>query len=352
MNKNIYILPVSATFRDIHYPEPIVKSPQDLESKIKEKFPTFKLGKSLSSGTAVSVFEGTLDKQKVVVKHTENTEPELPIDYLIMSDAHDAEVRVLKRLATEQHIRVPQLIDNMVKITTLIMEDARVEGFVNFSQMILKKNLNMKSAKHIGAALAHLTQTSREWEEFKTSESAQLSYYERSLEMLLAYPHDKKRYKELGEQFTQYKSEKEDQEKMPRYFVWPDSHPKNMLINKNGEVTFVDFGRSHWGDQSYMLPNFLAHMVLYGVTKYITKSKMIKYVETCIKAYSDIEPIEDEALFTQYLAMELLHSANGRFIEGITKKEHKISIQSLGLAIFDGKVKSIKKLIQLIKKAK
>ena len=352
MNKNIYILPVSATFRDIHYPEHIVKSPKDLESKIKEKFPAFKLGKSLSGGTVASVFEGTIDKQKVVVKHTENTEPQLPVDYLIMNEAHDAEVRVLKRLATEQHIRVPQIIDDMSKITTLIMEDTRTDGFANLSELILKKNLNMKSAKHIGTALAHLTQTSREWEEFKTNESAQLSFYERSLEMLLTYPNELKRYKELELQFTQYEPEKEDQQGKPRYFVWPDSHPKNILINKNGEATFIDFGRCHWGDQNYMLPNFLAHMVLYGLTKYITKSKMVKYVETCIKAYKDVEPIENEELFGQYLAMELLHRANGRFIEGITKKEHKISIQSLGLAIFDGKIKSIKKLVQLIKKAK
>ncbi|MDA1317227.1 MAG: phosphotransferase [bacterium] len=352
MNKNIYILPVSATFRDIHYPDPIIRNPKDLESKVKTKFPSFKMGKSLSASDKVKVFEGTIDKQKVVVKHTENTEPKLPVDYLIMNESHDAEVRVLKRLATEQHIRVPQLIENMDKITTLVMEDLRVDGFVNLSQLILKKNINMKSAKHIGSSLAHLIQISREWEEFKTNESAQLSFYERSLEMLLAYPNDLKRHKKLESQFTQYAQEKEEQDKKPRHFVWPDSHPKNMLINKNGEVTFLDFGRCHWGDQNYMLPNFLAHIVLYSLTKHIPKSKAIKYAEVCIKAYKDIEPIEDEGIFAQYLAMELFHSANGRFVEGITKKEHKISAQSLGLAILDGNIKSIKKLIQLIKKAK
>ena len=352
MNKNIYILPVSATFRNIHYPEPIISFPQDLEDKIKEKHPSFKLRSSLSKGAKVRVFEGTLDKKKVVVKHTENREPRLPVDYLIMSDAHSAEVRVLKRLATEQHIRVPQLIDNLSKITTLVMEDARVDGFTNLSQLILKKKINMKSAKHIGVALAHLAQTSREWEEFKTNESAQLSFYERSLEMLIAYPNNLKRYKELEMQFTQYEQEKEAQAKKARYFVWPDSHPENMLVDKSGAVTFINFGRCHWGDQSYMLPNFLAHMVVYGLIKYITKSKLIKYMEACIKAYKEVEPIENEKLFAQYLAMELLHRANGRSIEGIAKKEHKISIQSLGLTIFDSKITSIKKLIQLIKKAK
>ncbi|PIZ64938.1 hypothetical protein COY14_03450 [Candidatus Roizmanbacteria bacterium CG_4_10_14_0_2_um_filter_36_9] len=345
MNKNIYILPISATFRNIKYPERIIKSVEGLERRIKGKKLKIKIGKSLSGGTVSSVYEATLDGKKAVVKHTENTEPKTPVDFLIMSDAHDVEVKIINKLETIEGVRVPKIIENFPKFTTMILEDLRVEGYTLLSDQIIGKKLSLKSAENIGKSLAILAKQSQIWDEFKTNESAQMSFYERGLEYLIAYPNDTKKYYKMEAAFTQYKEEKEEQQKLDKYFVWPDGHPKNMLVTDNGEVAFIDFGRCHWGDQRYMLPNFLAHIFLYGLLGYIPEKKTIDYVKRCVKAYGDIIPVKDEGVFAEYVGLEVFHRAFGRYVDGVENRDGKLKLLEFAMIIFDKEIKSIKSLL-------
>ena len=83
-----------------------------------------------------------------------------------------------------------------------------------------------------------------------------------------------------------------------------------MLVSPVEEVCFIDFGRSIWADQRYMLPNFLAHIVIYGLAGYIKPNLAKQYLLDCVYAYKKLEPVE-ESLFCRYLAMEVLHRSMG-----------------------------------------
>lgn len=351
MNKNIYILPVSVTFRNIKYPETIIKSVEGLERRLKGKKLNVSIGKQIHTDAMSHVYAATLDTKKVLIKHTENVVPNTPIEFLIMSDAHDTDVKVLRRFENESEIRTPKIIHDFQKFTTIIMEDVREHGYMNLSELILKKKLPMVSAAQIGKALGHFAKITQEWEEFKTSESAHLRYYENSLEMLIAFPNDIEHYRFLEDQFTQYAEDREDQEKRDRYFVWSDSSPNNMFVNKKGEVVFSNFSRTFWGDQQHMLAVFIAHIIMYSLLGKAPRVQAANYIKTCIKAYKEITEIRDEYVFSQYVGMEILHRSFGKGIE-VTAQKEKLQLQRLGLTIVEEKAKTITTLLNQFKRTK
>ncbi|PIZ62800.1 hypothetical protein COY16_03490 [Candidatus Roizmanbacteria bacterium CG_4_10_14_0_2_um_filter_39_13] len=351
MNKNIYILPVSVTFRNIKYPEKMIKSVEGLERRLKGKKLNISLGKQIHKDNMSNIYEATLDKAKVLVKHTENVVPETPIEFLIMSDAHDTEVRVLNRFESEEHIKAPKIIHNFPKYTTVITEDVRSQGYVSLSEQILNKKLSSTSAAQIGKSLAHLVKISQSWEEFKTNESAHLIFYEHSLEMLVAFPEAIDHYRFLEDQFTQYAEEKEDQEKRDRYFVWAESSPNNMFVNKKGEIIFSNFSRGYWGDNQFTLAVFIANIMVHSLLGSIARAKAIDYIKTCIKAYKDVTEIRDEYVFSQYVGMEILHRSFGKGMKLSSQKE-KLLLQKLGLTIVEEKAKTITTLINQFKRVK
>lgn len=352
MNKNIYVLPVGATFREIKYPEPIVENKQALEKMIKAKHSSIKLGKQLRGGTISQVYQATLDGASVVVKHTENTVPEHPHEFFIPSDGGNTDARILKMLNKIHEIKTPTLIAHFPRFTTHVMEDVSESGFNLLSEKILKKQLPKKSAAQIGLSLALLAKHTREWEEFKTNESAQMSFYERASELLVAYPNNLDLYYSLEAEFTQFDEDQEKQAGKRRFFVWPDGHPKNMLVNNKGEVAFIDFGRSHWGDQRYMLPNFLAHIVLYTFTGHLRPTEAVEYIKNCLQGYQEVEEYTDEKIMIQYLAMELMHRSYGKYIEGVDSTKVKLLAWTFGMHLFDNNVSTVKKFLSDFKKRK
>gem|GEM_PF-1144923 len=345
MNKNDYILPVSATFRDIQYPEPIVKSNKHLEELLKEQSYSVSIGNSLGGHTTNTVFEGTMDKKAVIVKHTEHSIPQTPIEYMIMSDAHDTEVKILKKLQNSETARAPKLLANAQKIKTLVIEDLRASGFQDISKLILKKKFPVDSAEQFGTALAQFAVETRTWEEFKTNESAVLAFYEHSLEMLIAYPNEIERYKRLEAAFSLKDEELAEDEAPKRLFVWAESSPENVLITKDGKLAFIDFGRSYWGDQQFMLASFIAHLLVNTLVGFISVKDVSTYIPTCLKAYVGISPLDDESVVVEYIAMEMLHRAHGKGFQGIKNTAQSLEIEAFARSILDSKVKTIKKLL-------
>lgn len=347
MNKNIYILPVSATFRDINYPEPLIRSKDSLESKLKSKDISIALGDLISTG----VYKAKVNGKAAVVKHIENKVPRTPVEFLVMSDRYATEMKVLKRLQNTKEITAPSVLHPFPKINTCIMEDLTDQGYLSFSDQLLKKKLNKKSASKIGTVLATLAITSRTWEEFKTNESAQLNYYDRSLEMLIAYPGDLERYYRMADTYAQYTENKEEMEKKKRYFVWPDSTPQNILITKDGDPAFVDFERVYWGDQQIMIAAFIAHMVLYSLIGYIKKPDTAEYIKNVFKAYKSVDPDINEHTVVEYISMELLHRSNGKEIDGVRSSEDSLAIQKFARQLLDKETTSLTSMLTQLKKA-
>jgi len=247
------------------------------------------------------------------------------------------DVDVLHKLNQSKNIRVPGIIKWIPEINTTIIEDLRETGFFLLNDQIIKNKLDIDSASYIGISIANLLIESKKWKKFNTNESAEQSIYERGLELRLAYPNTQKEYLYLEKEFIGNN----------KNFCWPDGHPKNIFINQKGECAFIDFGRSHWSDQRYMLPNFLAHIVIYCLAGYIKKDLAKEYILECVKSYKNIEPINEE-IFCQYLAMEVLHRANGKWITGIEKKEQKLALLNFGMTVFDNKVNTVSKLLTLL----
>ena len=131
--------------------------------------------------------------------------------------------------------------------------------------------------------------------------------------------------------------------------MWPDSHPKNIFVNnKTGEVAFIDFGGSYWGDQDFMLPNFIGQFLIYVTGGYISVEFALQYIEKIVSSYSNKVSI-DEALFCKYVGMEILHRAFGKWIEGVNSSDHKVKNIKLGLMIFENHIVTIDDLFKLIK---
>ena len=338
MSKQTFVLPISKGSQKRSYPASSTLSNKDqLQTALKKIGVDAMLEGTLKGGFISQIYEARINNKLVVVKHTENVTPFDPTELFINRKGHNIDTKVLKLLSKSKTIRVPHVYYFFPKITTTIMEDLLPEGFQLLSSLLVKKELPANSASSIGTMLANLARESKNWKQFSTNESAQESIYERGLELRLAYPNSQSQYLSLEKQFTENATN----------WVWPDGHPKNMFVKPNGEVAFIDFGRSHWGDQQYMLPNFLAHIVIYSIAGYLNKEQTKTYIINCVSAYKKLEPV-NEKLFCEYLAMEVLHRGNGKWIEGINKRKQKIKLLNFGLTIFDDNIYSIEKLLQLL----
>lgn len=351
MNNNIYILPVSSTFRDIKYPDKIFKTKDVLERKLRGQKLNIKINKLIQKEILSEIYDATLDNKRVFVKHIENAIPKIPTDFLIMNDAYNTDLSVMKHIKNNEYFGIAQIMHNLPAYKTLILEDIRSNGYTTLSNLILKKKLTTKSASQIGKALANFAKISQKWDEFKTNESAHMSYYERSLEMTIVFPNDYDYYRYLEEQFTTHTKDTQPSDDICKYFVWPDSKPSNISINKKGNIIFSNFERSYFGDQKYMLAVFVAHIMIYSVLGFIPKIKTIRYIDDCIDAYEEVCKIKDEKIFSQYVGMEILHRSFGKDFPKMTNKE-KLKLQSLGLSIYEEKPNTVTALFNLFKKLK
>ena len=334
--QKIFITPVKISTKIPKYAQSQLHTKEALEHALQELGCNVMLQEQLKGGFVSQVYAGVYEDKQVVVKHTEDLIPFDPTDLFINKQGHTVDTLVLN-LLNNTSIRVPHVIRHFPDITTTIMEDVRMSGYQLLSNEILSGTFHSNSATSVGNTLAQLAKEARKWKKFKTNESAMGSMYERGLDLRLAYPNTQKQYLALEKQFTE----------QSEYWMWPDGHPKNIFVNKDGEVACIDFGRSCWADQRYMLPNFLAHIVIYCLGGYIAKDMAREYIHVCTKAYRTYEAI-DESLFCQYLAMEVLHRANGKWIQGIDTSEQKLRIYRFGLQVFDNEISSIDSLFPLL----
>lgn len=336
---NVYVHPVSSSLKKVIFPKPSLHTKELLLNVLQKKELNITLGKTLKGGTVSQVYEAELDNKKAIVKHTEDLYPFDPTEIFISKKGHNQDTKILKILSKSKNIRVPKILYFFPEITTTVMEDLREKGLSLLSDIILSKKLPLNSAEKIGRSLANLAVESRNWKIFTTNESAHQSIYERGLELRLAYPNTQEQYLYLEKEFIENK----------RYLMWPDGHPKNMFVNNSGEVIFIDFGRSVWADQRYMLPNFLSHIAIYSLVGYYSQREAINFIDNTIRSYKTIDNI-NEAIFCQYFGMEILHRATGKWLSGISKTDNKVKLFRFGLMIFDNKILSIGHLLDLFKR--
>jgi hypothetical protein len=334
-NANKYIHSVLPSKKPTVYPPPIFAKKEDLQKELQANGLSITMGDVLKGGFFAQVYAAKLDGKPVVVKHVGSLTPFDPTEFYIPEKQFLTDVKILKRLQKSKYIKVPRIIASFPDIKTVILEDMRESSFTLLSDQIMSKELNISSAKSVGAAIAYLVQSSRKWKEFTTNESAEQNIYERGLELRLLYPNSQSQYLALEKEFTENNTN----------FCWPDGHPKNAFVNKEGEFAFIDFGRSCWADQRFMLPNFLAHIAVFSISGYITKDLAKEYILAAANEYGVIEQL-DQKIFCQYFAMEVLHRAAGKWMSGINSKEQKLALYNFGLTVFDEKIETINGLLE------
>jgi len=333
MQNKSYLKNVTLTKKPHIFPERTFNKEDELITALENKrLSKIKINETLKGGTVSQVYGAELNNKRCVIKHTEDVRPFDPTEIFIAKNGHNVDTRVLQ-LLKKSSVRVPKVFHFFPGITTTVMEDMREGSYELLSNQILDKRLTINSAHSVGIKLAELAQISRDWSRFETNETAQESIYERGLELRLLYPNTQEQYLKL---------EKEHCEN-DQYWTWPDGHPKNIFVNKNGEVAFIDFGRSYWGDQRYMLPNFLSHIAIYSLIGYINRQDAVAYMKESLKTYQLLESV-NPSLFCQYFGMEILHRAFGKWIQGVTTTKQKISLTSFGLTIFDKKISKLEGL--------
>lgn len=333
----IYVNPIVSSSKKKTYLTPTLHTKELLLKELGKRDLNIQLKQLLKGGWVSQVYEAMMDGKPVVVKHTEDLTPFDPTELFIGKRGHNTDSTILKRLQKITNVRVPHLIAHFPNITTTIMEDLRHSGYRLMIDEILKKQFSTNSASSVGTTLASLAKETRTWKPFQTNLSAEQNVYERGLELRLAYPNTQKEYLSLEKEFTEHN----------QFFTWLDGHPKNIFVDERGHTAFIDFGNSCYADSRYMLPNFLAHIVLYSLAGYIDRSLAKTYIQDCVNAYGAIEPI-DERIFCQYLAMEVFHRAHGKWVSGIDTRGQKISNLNFAFFIFDEHVQSIEKLISLL----
>lgn len=339
MNKKI-VNPVNSSTKKQTFDEPKLHKSDLLSIALKKKGLEITLGQSLKGGFVSQIYEAELNDngEKVVVKHTEDLIPFDPTEIFIGKEGHNTDTYVLKLLQDSKKVRVPKIKHHFSDITTTIMEDLRESGFELLSDLIANGVLP-KIGSEIGLALAHLNNEAKNWTKFETNLSAYQNAYERGLELRLSYPNTQKEYLELEMEFTTNNTN----------WSWLDGHPKNIFVNKSGELAFIDFGNSSFCDQRFVLPNFLAHIVIFSLTGYYSLEQTIAFVKQCINSYKSVEEI-DEPIFCKYLGMEVLHRTNGKWLSGVDTMDQKIALHKFGLTIFDNNIDNIKSLLELLKK--
>jgi hypothetical protein len=344
MNNKIHPHPLSFSDKKKIYPDlSPFKDKDKLESELRNRGLNINLGNLLVGGVMSQVYEAKLDGSHVVVKHTEDrgeglfSPPFSPYDFFLSRESGNMDTLILKKLA-KSAIKVPHVLNFFPDIFTTILSDLRDENFVLMMSQIINKNFDSNSAENLGKNLALLNQEMKKWEPFETVESAEQQIYQRGMELRLFYMNTQEHYKELEAHYC-----KKGQ------YIWTDGHPKNILTDPDGQVAFIDFGRTHLGDKDYVLPNFLAHITIYGLAGYIKKRQTLEYFDTAFAAYSKIEGINEE-LFCKYLGMEILHRSSGKWISGIDTRAKKLRNIEFGMTIFDTGIKTPNQILKLLDK--
>jgi tRNA A-37 threonylcarbamoyl transferase component Bud32 len=302
------------------------------------------LGVLLKGGIDSSVYSAIFNKRKIIIKHTEDRAnsiyfpPFSEIDFYVDRKNQNVDSLVLKKLKGTS-IRVPSLIKYFPETSTALMEDLRESGFVLMLDQIIDGNLKEKTAECLGDKLAELILLSRKWKSFKCYKNPRSQIFERGLELRLAFPNTQVEYKKLESRFLNNS----------KNWLWPDAHPKNIFVNnESGEVAFIDFGGSYWGDQEFLLPNFIGQLIIYVICGYIDIEFSEKYINKILIAYKKKIPINEE-LFCKYVGMEILHRSMGKWIQGVETTDNKVKNINVGISIFDGNINTFVSLFDLIR---
>lgn len=293
----------------------------DVVSKI--AFPNSKslqLRSTLSGGVISTVADGVYTNRKnerinVAVKHTKEnllrgpkfSHIEQQGIFAHARQSHILDAEILSKLQSHSSIKVPSLVYVNTDHYVTIMDNFYTHGCnLLENSLIDHRSLPLKTYFNIGRMLADVVTTFPRLSLQTPCAEDQLFQLEHRTEEMRISLYDNRMdfYNEL------FDSLRHDHQGL----IWTDGHPKNIAVNMKGDVIFFDFGRSIVCDVDYVLPNFLAHIILVCITgcipfprmKVIFAKVMNAYVTRITETNNNYYPF-DEKKFIYYIMTELVH---------------------------------------------
>lgn len=223
------------------------------------------------------------------------------------ASSQHVDIQVLTHLQDSPHIRVPKVIAYFEKERVSILCDFGEDGYTLFQDAIVAGDrLQRHTFVQIGVILAHLRKEMEKMDHIEGVESRQLQIEERTDELRVSL------YNGRMDFYNKIYHALLDEQRST--FTWTDGHPKNMAINKGGDVIVFDFGRSIQCDPEYPVANFLGQMYLFALTGSINPQEAVAFSEELLHSYENtyatLSPGEvavNEQNLVWYLTAELAH---------------------------------------------
>lgn len=329
-----YVTPVGAS-KTPYQPAVQVPTAEQIASLLAGRGYEVELGERLKSGTMSQVFEATdANGRAVIVKQTNDSTSTDPTSVTFSAKGHFIDTALLRHL--DGSVRVPEVIATFDDAPVTVMEDLRSDGFVLLQDLLLNGEVPPSGGK-FGIDIALILSAFEQHHEFYAITSGRQEFYERGLELRMAFPPSDSYYELLEQRFTT-----ENQQLIP-----VDMHPKNIFINENNTPAWINFGRSTWADRDYALPNCLAHFAIVALAGYIERTEAVTLITSAVEGYRSMREIDDD-VFCKYFGCEVMHRWAGRWIEGIDSTQQKLAIAEFGLSIFERDVSTIEELCSLL----
>lgn len=300
---------------------------------------------SLLSGGVVSVVgKGFFIKDSlripVAIKHTKSDialndkfsplESRNILKYAASSQQVDAQI--LTHLQHHAQIKVPEVVAYFERERVTILRDFTHDGYELFQDVIVRglTASDVSLFATIGTTLAYLRFEMAHMHHVKGVENKELQIEERTDELRVSLYDGRMHY------YNQIHAQLLDRARST--FTWTDGHPKNMAVNKAGNIIMFDFGRSIPCDPEYPVANFLGQIYLFGLTGSISPKDVVRFTETLLDAYrktytqlaSTPTNLHEQNL-VWYISAELAH--RGKTMRWIDPKLVKIDETRAKLAV-------------------
>lgn len=211
----------------------------------------------LSGGVSCRVWKIVRNKDRWVIKQALE-KLDVKADWFSDVERIHREHHVMKQI---EHIvpdsNVPKVLHTDY-INHVYMMTCAEEGIETCKDLLMSGVFNVSTAKSAATLLSQIHSQSYKFDEEKKAEFSDQKYFNQlridpfHRFLIVKYPELTSAINKLIDELTLEKT----------CLVHGDFSPKNMLVQKNGEIVLIDFEVAHWGNPVFDLAYCLGHLML------------------------------------------------------------------------------------------
>jgi aminoglycoside phosphotransferase (APT) family kinase protein len=211
----------------------------------------------LSGGVSCRVWKIVRDKDRWVIKQALE-KLDVKADWFSDVERIHREHHVMKQIELiVPDSNVPKVL-HVDYINHVYMMTCAEEGVETWKDLLMSGVFNVSTAKSAAVLLGQIHSQSHKIEEEQKAEFSDQKYFNQlridpfHRFLIQKYPELSTDINKLIDELTQEKT----------CLVHGDFSPKNMLVQKNGEIVLIDFEVAHWGNPVFDLAYCLGHLML------------------------------------------------------------------------------------------